>query len=427
MFYIFLLSLPFLALSIITINNKDILVSYATTALLIFYFFARKDNAKIYFPKEAKAFFVFFIYVLITVGYRLIYNIIDPKSISAMATIAIYFFFYLLLINVFDLRSKGRLLKHINVFIFICVLFALYSGLQGFLPADSIINRLFRNANNAYTIYNPALYPAKHIMSINYNRVSGLAAEPGLWAVFLTMPLCLLLPRLYYKFRMRDFGAFLGIFFPFLLTGGRSGFLSLFLAIISFPCFVLSGNNRKLYALFTVTVISLSIFMGIFSEFTPGSDRDWSQIERANGMIVATRMFIANPIFGIGIGRYRQEQGKYQFKGINIAAGQGDYPYSFYLSLAAETGIIGLILWLLFLKTIGDKLYFMINNIKGGTDEKILYAGLILSFLSIAFGWINIGGINSVYYFFIFAIISVLSNIKRIDRSKTNNDLETSN
>jgi len=408
MFYLYLLSLPFLALSVKTINGKDVLVSYLTTALLLFYFFMRKDNARIFFPKEAKIFFVFLIFILATIIYFLFFGVVDQKNISGAVTIALYLFFYVLLINIFVLQDKKTIFKYIDVFIIICFFVSLYSFLQAILPVNSIVYKLFRNASNAYTIWDPTMHLGTHKGFINLNRITGLAAEPGLWAAFLSIPLCLLLPRIYYRFRTIDFYIFIGILFPFLLTAGRTGFLSLFLAIISFPCFILTGNKRRICIVLAVIVITLSIFWGLFAEFRFGQNKDWSTIERANGMIIATKMFVANPLFGVGIGKYRLEQDKYQFEGINVAAGKGEYPYSYYLSLAAETGIVGLALWLFFLKSIGNKIYKKNVSIKINTEEKAVCFGLTLAFLSIVFGWINIGGINSVYYFFIFAIISVL-------------------
>ncbi|OGC04133.1 hypothetical protein A2276_05915 [candidate division WOR-1 bacterium RIFOXYA12_FULL_43_27] len=413
MFVIFILSLPLLVLSIAQIGGKDILISYATTSLLILYFFLRKKNAKIYFPVQAVFFLVFFVYLLMTVGYFSFSGMINEKHISQLATYTIYFFFYVLLVNVFVLQSKKQLIRYVNLFILICVVFSLYSVLQAFLPTGSIVFKLFRNANSSFALWDPT-NEGHRVGWFGLYRVTGLAAEPSMWAGFLAVPLCLLLPRLYYKFERRDFYCFFGILLGFLFTFGRTGFYSVFLAAISFPCFILKGNKRRWYVLFVVFVISSSIFYGLFADILLLGGRDWSRIERATGMIIASRMFVSNPLFGVGIGGYRNRSMEYGFEGMRLEGGGAGYPYNFYLGLAAETGIIGLALWLFFLKSFWNKLSYQISCFKENTEERILYLGLGLAFLSIVFSWINVGGINSVYIFFIFALISAMS--KSVDR-----------
>lgn len=410
MFVIFILSLPFIAFSLVrTIGYKDILVSYVTAFLLLFYFFMRKNNAKIYFPREARFFFYFLVYLFISIGSRYCYGISTVKSVSQLLTVTIYFFFYILFINVFTLQDKKRAIKYVNLFILICVVFSLYSSLQAVLPTNSIVYKLFRNTNAAFIVWDPSVVIGHRLPWIGLNRVTGLAAEPGMWAAFLAVPLCLLLPRLYYKFKFRDLYSFLGILLGFLLTYGRTGFLAVFLAVIIFPCFILSGNKRKLYILFAAVIIGLCAFMTIFADISVAGGRDWSRIERANSLIVASRMFIDNPLFGVGLGGYRARAPEYRFEGQERAGGGGDYNYNLYLGLAAETGIIGLALWLLLIKSFWDKLFYQINHLKAKTEEKILYMGLGLAFLSIIFSWLNIGWINFMYIFYIFALISALS------------------
>lgn len=416
MLIIFLLSLPLIGFSMGTMAGKDILISYVATSLFIFYFFLRKGNSKIYLPKEMKFLWYFLIYIILTVLYRASVGLLTTKNIGGLTMTAIFFLFYFILTNIFILMDKKRLRNLVGWFILISAVYSLFTCLQAVMPANSFVFNLFRNSNSSFTTWDASL-PSSHDSWGSLNRVTGFAPEPGMWAAFLAVPISLLLPRLFYKFRLQDLFCFFSIFLGFLLTYGRTGWMGLVLAIVAFPSLLLSGKKRNFYLIFVLIAVCLTLYLSIFSKMDIKEGVDWSTYERAAGMIKATRMFVSSPIFGVGIGEFRAREPEFDFENLSRAGGGGAFPYNMYLALAAETGIIGLALWLLFVKGIWDKAYSNLSEIKDNLDDKILLMGLDLAFLTILFGWINIGSFNLMYIFFIFALISTLSYLENENKS----------
>ena len=406
MIKLFIFSLPFLAFSLFTFEGNDLLVSYITALLLLFYLFVRKNDAKIHFPKEFK----FIIYFVIYISASLIYRYLSGQSInntfySQLMTIIIYSFFYLILINIFIMQKIKRISYYIHYFILICVILSIYTSLQAFVSPDSMLFHLFRNTNSSWR---PILTLGGNYATWgNLNRVTGLGIEPMTWSAFLAIPLSILFPRLIFKFRIKDLFSFLFIFICFLLTCSRTGWIAFALAIIYLPIFILTGIKRKIFV--SIMTIFVCISSVVFINYYINNMKirtDWSLLERMAGTNSSWNMFIDNPLIGIGYGGFSLKRDEYS---VNYGPGvTGSYSYNYYIRLLGETGIIGFCLWILFIRSLLIKLFSQYKYIKENNKIKVFYLGLCMALLSILFSWINVESINFMYMWFIFALIGVL-------------------
>lgn len=80
--------------------------------------------------------------------------------------------------------------------------------------------------------------------------------------------------------------------------------------------------------------------------FTAPSPQDYSTAERLAHWYAGIQMFITHPFTGVGIGNYPDAYPKYY---ITIFVNSLGHAHDYYINTAAETGIIGLIAFLLFL------------------------------------------------------------------------------
>src|SRR3989338_9227417 len=413
MIKLFLFSLPFLSFSLFKFSGEDLLVSYFTSALFILNLFIQKKDAKIYFPREAMIFLSFLGYLSIVLAFKYFAGTIIAKNLSQFVVFVIYFIFYLLIVNVLYLQKYRIISKIVSYFVFFCVVFSIYAYFQAFLPSQAMFYTFFRNASSTFNIWSPFLFKTKETYAtfLGLQRVTGLAPEPTMWAMFLAVPLALLFPRLYFRFNLKTLAAFLVIFFCLLLTYGRAGWLGLFLALLLFPLFFIKGLKKKIYILSYIVVLIIALFFIFYMDFSLGID--YSKIERFWGMSNAWNMFVHNPVFGVGVGGFETNREGYLFQpgGTYSNGVGGNYAYNFYLRILAETGIVGLFFWILFIRRVFKKIFWTFDYVKRSEDQKTIVSGLGLAFFSILFSWINFDAINFMYIWFIFALITALPGI----------------
>ena len=88
-------------------------------------------------------------------------------------------------------------------------------------------------------------------------------------------------------------------------------------------------------------------FLGVAQiSFTNPTSQDYSTAERLAHWIAGLHMFMDHPVLGVGIGNYPDAYPKYF---ITIFTNSLGHAHNYYINIAAETGSIGLIAFLLFL------------------------------------------------------------------------------
>jgi O-antigen ligase len=91
-------------------------------------------------------------------------------------------------------------------------------------------------------------------------------------------------------------------------------------------------------------------FLGLVQiSFINPSNQDYSTAERLAHWIAGLHMFMDHPVLGVGIGNYPDAYSRYF---ITIFVNSLGHAHNYYINIAAETGSIGLIAFLLFLLAI---------------------------------------------------------------------------
>jgi O-antigen ligase len=145
------------------------------------------------------------------------------------------------------------------------------------------------------------------------------------------------------------------IFYCIFLTRTRT---NIFSVIIGMAIAVYIGKNiidrKVIYKHFIIASV-LIVILTIFFIYNPTliTDTDFYQnrltqtetfLERVEAYKAAIKMFIQNPILGIGIGNYKNEMTNYISRGEIVYSRIGTTtPHNSYLAIAAEVGLIGLI------------------------------------------------------------------------------------
>lgn len=101
--------------------------------------------------------------------------------------------------------------------------------------------------------------------------------------------------------------------------------------------------------------------------FTAPSPEDYSTAERLAHWIAGVRMFLDHPILGVGIGNYPDAYPKYAITIFVLPLG---HAHNYYINIAAETGSIGLVVYLLFLLAI----FFAAGRAYRGIHNKYVQA-----------------------------------------------------
>jgi O-antigen ligase len=142
------------------------------------------------------------------------------------------------------------------------------------------------------------------------------------------------------------------LFVVILRTQSRGAFLGLVAAML--PTFLLMLVKRTRMALCVTVVVALTIYFAISAnvwdrlggiakltnvETIAEADREGSAAQRAEVLKVGWRIFCDHPLFGVGLGAYPRANAMYA-----PYLGRKD-AHNTYLSLAAEVGLPGMLLW----------------------------------------------------------------------------------
>jgi O-antigen ligase len=192
------------------------------------------------------------------------------------------------------------------------------------------------------------------------------------------------------KLKMVALGFLAIVFLGFILSYARAAWLSIFVALgvwgmiklkIRFkPILITFVSVITLFLLFQTQIVmkleqnseqSSANFMTHISSMS-NITTDASNLERINRWSCAIRMFADKPIFGYGPGTYMFKYAPYQLKKdrtiISTNAGDGGNAHSEYLGPLAESGVFGL---LTFLLLIGVVIYTAVNTYTRLKDTRL--------------------------------------------------------
>lgn len=201
-------------------------------------------------------------------------------------------------------------------------------------------------------------------------RVYGTFGQPNPYAGYLNMPLSIALALLLLgrgwlvKFLAGITAASLGL--AIYLSQSRGGELAISVALL-FILLVGLQSIRVLFRLFIVVglafieayllrLVPQSIlspvlrFLGLTQiSLASPSPQDYSTAERLAHWIAGLHMFLDHPLLGVGMGNYPDAYSQYY---VTIFVNSLGHAHNYYINIAAEMGIIGLVVYLLFLLAI---------------------------------------------------------------------------
>ncbi len=201
-------------------------------------------------------------------------------------------------------------------------------------------------------------------------RVYGTFGQPNPYAGYINMslPIALSLTLLGRNWATRIPAGIATLLLGFAeyLTKSNGGEIAITVAVL----FVMAVGLLRLRTLFAIGAIGAlaivaaylagvlpqRLIMPILSKlglvqlsFQSPSPQDFSTAERLAHWIAGIRMFIDHPFTGVGIGNYSDAYRPYH---VTIFVNSLEHAHNYYINMAAETGIVGLIAFLLFLTAI---------------------------------------------------------------------------
>lgn len=225
-----------------------------------------------------------------------------------------------------------------------------------------------------FWIYFDQGYPNSQF-GLNLFRMTGPFWEPGVFQIFLNYAL--------YRFIFRKRVNILAVsvlILDIILTMSAAGFVCA-ISIVVFKITTLNKftNKSKLIISFFIVLFAISLItFVIISKFSETYENKSSAFIRFNDFILATKIFIENPILGIGFNNTKPFELSNMYNGTQFLGNSNGF-----MTIAYTTGIIGLAFIILpFIKNIN-------NSYRQTKKYKIFYTFMILFF--------NI--VEPVYYF----------------------------
>lgn len=192
------------------------------------------------------------------------------------------------------------------------------------------------------------------------------------------------------KVRLISFAAFGILLMGFILSYSRAAWVSMLVGLVVFAIVKLKIRFRPLFITFLSIVVLLLLFQDqIFMRLERNSEQssadfrthissisnittDASNLERINRWSCAIRMFSEKPVFGFGPGTYMFQYAPYQLNNdrtiISTNAADGGNAHSEYLGPLSESGVLGLLTFLLILALV---VYTAVQTYMRLTDARL--------------------------------------------------------
>jgi len=200
-------------------------------------------------------------------------------------------------------------------------------------------------------------------------RITGLSPEPSFWSIYL----CTVLSVGFLLGRKLWTPSMLFIALVMLLTIARTG-----MVVFAFMILYQTYRRAPIAVLLGLCILLIIFFFNVKFDYT---DTDLSIIQRFDSLFDGWNAFLQSPILGIGWGGFREYS----------LANNLDYPliFNYYLQVAAEGGVVGLVSLLLFLIS-------LVVNVQRN-------ARIVL--LAIFVAWLSAPAYNLAYVWYLFGIL----------------------
>jgi len=229
---------------------------------------------------------------------------------------------------------------------------------------------------------------AHFVVSPFYNDHTSYGATLAFYLPFLTW--FMFKKHFSTKIRLLSIGAFLIVLLALVLSYSRAAWLSIMVTMGVWVILLLKIRFKPLFIIFLAAVAIILVFQNqILMKLENNSKQssanlathissmsnittDASNLERINRWSCAIRMFEDRPVFGFGPGTYMFQYAPYQLNEdrtiISTNAGDGGNAHSEYLGPLSESGVLGL---LTFLILIGVVIYTAVHAYTRTKDKRL--------------------------------------------------------
>lgn len=368
-----------------------------------------KDGFKIE-KKTQKLLILWFVLILAF----LLSGIFSLNPVKSMRVTILHLTLFLILFLIVQfVKNRQDLVKftqHWMVIGFILCLYGLVEYLGSFIGFD-IDRAIF---GPIYSLTTPGQSVAQRIFG---QRIYSLFGDPNNFAGFLNTVFPFFLCSTVYFAKLKQTKKFfwfllatLTVFFVFLMTLSRSGWLGLTLGLLVVAWYKRAqifrrGNLKYLvFALIVFIIFFAQIYQYLY--FVVSARLEEMESRQIHLYLVksAFEMFLSHPLTGVGIGNFGEAYGKYFKPGLEYYNA-----HSAFLTILSETGIIGFIIYISFYIFIFRQILLFFRN-SSGYHKEVIGLGLLSGFCGLMAA--NIFYQNFTFqFFFVFLGLAFASGI----------------
>ncbi|KJY86184.1 hypothetical protein TW84_20325 [Vibrio neptunius] len=360
--YLFIISSGIINFSFVP--NTKLSISFYILALIIL-FIPKEIFNKIRFD-VSDIIFLIFLFVISLGGI----SDVDLKNITQPMNFVIFWVYFKIVQGYFSsIRlNRNQLLEAFYYCVSILAIISLIMFAVSF-PFPNIIRSLITVFNNANAFDLGGISIGREV---TIPRNTGLSPEPSFWSSLIALNIAV-----FYELKKKNVHYFLFVanFSALLFTFGRTGYfvfiaVSIATIVLRFPFTV------RFFLFLLILAVAPSVYI-IVEEYLSG---DLSAIQRFDSLFFAVEMWQESPIFGHGLG---------SFERISLEHGK-DYRdvFSLYFNILYSGGIIGLMLFILYIYAVLKKVFLPISL-------SILTLFLVMPAYNLTFVWVLLA-INSI-------------------------------
>ena len=410
--------LPFERIGSFTIGGLNIRISQMLVVLVLFLFILYslyKKSFKIVIPYSLVVYTVFLCVAMLSlISAR-------EKMVGVMVVMFLVFMFFVPFVFVNIIDSKQRLKTACWFFLASSFVFCVFGFFQFFgdivgLPS-SVTGLSYRYVGKV----------------LGFPRIQSTFIEPLYFANYLMIPLVVSLFFLIRRVDIKKNRYLVVVFFISLvciaLTFSKGAVAATILVFLGIFIFQLRSifNRKNLPYIFVLSILLVSLSWAVLSTLrsSPNFDKGFekaydiitgaSVTERQEAYSVALEAFNRKPVLGIGIGNF----GPY-FSGYPVSAPDFGWPIvnNQYLEILAETGIVGFLVFLVFLGLIFYRSVLAYLN----TDDRFLKTFSLASLFVFAGILIQYMTFSTLYIMHIWVLIGLMLASQEIILKKENAD-----
>ncbi len=355
------------------------------------------------------------------------------RFIKQIIALALAFSIFLLSLNILLKSNSQKIVEKIrNVFLYSLFFACFYAFFEYMVLFKGYFTK---------TIYLFNYFPFTDVyLDYQFKRISSVSYEPPFLAIYLiTISGWMFSYILTHKKTTRFIPGLLVLILTF-LSGSRTALLVVFIQILVFV-FVAYRFKKKIKTVFQniIFIVFFASIVGLVFNYTSVTntmknklnsvsfiknlENNISNKSRFGIQYASLLVFKENPVFGVGFGQQAYHakdkypkwatKKNYEFKEYYLNEKDPSFPpgFNMYTRLLAELGIIGFLVFILFLGTAIYQSYLLTKNVN--KEKKIIAIILLISFVGYAINWLQFDSFRLFGFWICLAIL--VTTVRKAD------------